>query len=57
MELIGFLCWRLQGAGEVTDYHFATIAPGRPALSIDKLIKEADDRMYEEKRRQKLALA
>jgi len=36
---------------------FAALTPGRPAQTVDRLIKEADDRMYEEKRRQKLALA
>ncbi|MCL6447862.1 MAG: diguanylate cyclase [Armatimonadetes bacterium] len=35
---------------------FAVLTPGSPPQTIDRLIKEADDRMYEEKRRQKLAL-
>jgi len=35
---------------------FAVLTPGSPHATPDRLIKEADDRMYEEKRRQKLAL-
>ena len=35
---------------------FTVFTPGGPPATIDRLIKEADDRMYEEKRRQKLAL-
>ncbi len=34
----------------------AVLTPGSTHRTIDQLIKEADDRMYEEKRRQKLAL-
>ncbi|MGB9847575.1 MAG: GGDEF domain-containing protein, partial [Desulfotomaculales bacterium] len=35
---------------------FASFSGGRFPGNIDRLIKEADDRMYAEKRRQKLAL-
>mgnify|MGYP005836453319 CR=1 FL=1 len=35
---------------------FASLTGGRLPATIDRLIKEADDRMYAEKRRQKLAL-